>query len=99
MIADRGRQRSIFDPPSSILDDVRVSLRFFRRRGGRLLLDDFYYFAGIGLLFELQDEILGFDRIAFAVEFDGPGDAFEPFDFPHGGGYLGAARFLAADWL
>jgi hypothetical protein len=44
----------------------------------------------------LKHEVLGFERIAFVIELNQPGDPFIVFDVPHGGGDLGAARPLAA---
>jgi hypothetical protein len=86
---------SIFDPLSSIVDLFGFDLRFLRRGGGSLLFDDFYDLAGVGLLVELQDKILCFDRVAFVIELNGASDAFEPLYLAHCGGYVGAAGLFA----
>ena len=43
----------------------------------------------------LSNEIFRFNRIAFVVEFDRPGDSFEAFQVARGGGYVRARRFLS----
>ena len=75
---------------------VWVSLRLLGDRRRRLLFDDFHDFAGIGLFFELQDEVFGFDWIAFAVKLDGARHPFEVFDLAHRGDDVGSAWLLAA---
>src|SRR5258705_6388307 len=73
-----------------------VSLRLLGDRRRRLLFDDFHDLAGIGLFFELQNEVFGFDWIALAVKLDGARHTFEVFDLAHRNGDIGAARLLAA---
>src|SRR4029079_5769113 len=88
------RMESMFDRPSSILDFF-VGLRLLRECRRSLLFDDLDDFAGVSLFFELQDEVLGFYRISFVVEFDGAGDTFEILDVAHRRDDIGTARFFA----
>src|SRR5260370_20957918 len=62
---------------------VSVRLRLLGDRRRPLLFYDFHDLARIGLFFELQNEVFGFDWIALAVEFDGTGHTFEVFDLAH----------------
>src|SRR3990170_2210731 len=90
-------RRGRIDLRSSILYPrlICVRLRLLSRRR-RLLLDYFHDLAGVALLVELQDEVFGLDRIAFVVEGDGAGDAFEVLDVAHRRRDLRPTRFFAA---